>query len=72
MCDDDAMNTEGINLLQLIGKRYPVPQTNTPYFEPTLAERRKALKKQPNYYIMRKPGQAVADKAPTQESPAQQ
>lgn len=63
--------TEGINLLELIGKKFDVPETNTKHYGPTLAEKQKALKKQPDYSIKRRrPRLAVGDKAPTQDSPA--
>ncbi|MDR6794712.1 hypothetical protein J2X12_004140 [Pseudarthrobacter oxydans] len=58
-----------MNLLTLINKRFIVPETNTRRFEPTLAEKRQALKKDQNYSIMKKRAVAVGAN-PTQKSPS--
>ena len=66
MCEDVAMS----DLQKLIGLRITVPETNTRRFEPTLAEKRKALKKAQNYYIIRpRPSLAVGNDGTQQKSP---
>ena len=65
MCEDVAMTA----LQTLLNKRYAVPETNTRHFEPTLAEKRKALKKAQNYYIMKRPSLAVGNDGTQQKSP---
>jgi hypothetical protein len=66
MCDHEAMT----DLKQLTNKRFKVPETNTRRFEPTLAEKRKALKRQPNYAIIKRPSLAVGDDGTQQKSPS--
>ena len=67
MCEDVAMTA----LQTLLNKRYAVPETNTRHFEPTLAEKRKALKKAQNYYIIRpRPSLAVGNDGTQQKSPS--
>ena len=67
MCDHEAMT----DLKQLTNKRFKVPETNTRRFEPTLAEKRKALKKAQNYFIIQKrPSLAVGNDGTQQKSPS--